>query len=350
MNRFDLLKVAVSTDALRNFNPDNYIKSGQLDNDDNIISKKYLLKNEREIDSGLDKKLGIKSIVIKENKIELEFGAKVLRKDYAELMHKNNISQVIDNINATGLIELDKNEFLDSAEVYRCDVTCNLPVTKSSDVYMRDISILGTKRKYKEETYKSGFVLTNKAKTVDERLIAYDKLNDLTKKEKWTKEILKHIDIKDFKHNSFRIEGNYRTYDTMRKYFHFKKHNLDILKFKNKGTIKLADVLLSDANPNYELFNKMLSDEPDITGGLLLELLDSGEALYKIEKQIGRAEIIKHCDYNIMNIKRLIASKVKGNISKYLRDYEILLKRIKVAELSNYDNINEVRELLKKVA
>lgn len=344
-----MFKLGSSPDAVRDFNPDYYIKSGQLDNDDNIISKKYILKNEREIDNGLDKKLGIKSIVIKENKIELEFGAKVLRKNYAELMHKNNIEQVLDNINATGLIELDKNEFIDSAEVYKCDVTCNLPVTKSSDVYLRDISILGTKRKYKEDAYKSGFVLTNKAKTKDERLIAYDKLKDFEKKEKWTREILKHIDIKDFEHNHFRIEGNYRTFDTMREYFHFKKHNLDILKFKNKGTIMLADVLLSDANPNYELFNKMLSNEPDLTGGFLLELLDSNEALYKIEKQIGRAEIIKHCNYDLMNIKRLISSKVKGNISQYLREYELLLKRlrVKVKELSNYDNINEVRELLK---
>lgn len=346
MNKFDLFKVGASADALQDFDINSYIKTAQLDNDDKIITKKYVLKNEREIENGLEKKLGIKSIVIKENKIELEFGAKVLRKNYADLMHRNNIEQVIDNINNTGLVKLDKNEFIETAEVYKCDVTCNLPVSKSSDIYLRDISILGAKRKYEFSSYKSGFALTNRAATVDERLIAYDKEKDLSKKEKWTKEILKHIDKKDF-HNVFRIEGNYRTYDTMRKYFHFKRHNIDILKNKTKSTISLSDVLLSDAKPNYELYNKMLSNEVDITGDLLLELLDSDAPFYKIEKEIGRAEIIKHCNYDFMSIKRLITSKISGNISRYLREYETLLKRLKTRDLSDYNNINEVRELLK---
>lgn len=346
MNKFDRLKLGISNDALRDFDINSYTKSGQLDQDDNILSKRYVLKSEREIENGLEKKLGITSIVIKENEVQLEISSKVLRKDYASLINKDNIEKAIDNINATGLINFDKNEFIDTAQCYKFDVTCNLPVSKSSDVYLRDISILGAKRKYDFASYKSGFALTNRAATVDERLIAYDKEKDLQKKEKWTKEILKHIDIKDF-HNVFRIEANFRTYDTMRKYFHFKRHNLDILKNKAKGVIRLSDVLLSDARPVYELYNKMLSNEVDITGDLLLEYLDSDKPLYKIEKEIGRAEIIKHCNYDLMSIKRLIASKVNGNISKYLRDYETLLKRLRTQDLTDYNNINEVRELLK---
>jgi hypothetical protein len=133
----------------------------------------------------------------------------------------------------------------------------------------------------------------------------------------------------------------------MRKYFHFKRDNIDIIKNKAKGIIRLSDVLLSDARPNYELYNKMLSNEVDITGNLLLELLDSSTPFYKIEKEIGRAEIIKHCNYDLMSIKRLIASKISGNSSRYLREYENLLKRLKTKDLSDYNNINEVKELLK---
>lgn len=347
MIRLDTMKLGTSIDSLKDFDLSAYNKTAQLDDDDNIKSKIFRLKSEREIEGGLNKKLGITSIDIKPNKVVMEISSKVLRKNYAELINKNNIVEAIENINATGLINLDTNEVLDSAELYKFDVTSNLPVKKKSEVYLRDISILGTKRKYKIDAYKSGFVLTNKAKTIDERLIAYDKKQDLLKKDKWNREILKHIDINDYD-NVFRIEGNYRTYDTMRKYFHFKRHKLDILRNKDKATISLSDVLLSDANPNLELFNSMLSNKSDATANLLIELLDSDLKLYKIEKEIGRAEIIKHCDYNMINIKRLLQSKLEAkNISKYLREYEATLNKLKQSELADYSNINEVLELLK---
>jgi len=350
MIRLDTLKLGASPDALRDFDRKAFNKTNALDDNDNITASWFRLKNEREIENGLNKKLGITSIGLRENEIQIEMSAKVLRKDYAELINKNNIGQVLDNVNATGLIEIDKNEFMDSAQVYKCDVTSNLPVTKPSAVYLRDIEILGTKRKYDLKDCKTGFVLVNKAKTVNERLIAYDKGVELSKKIKWNKEIKKHINPNDF-NNVFRIESNFVDYPTMRKYFHFQKHNLDIIRLKEKGVIRLSDVLLSDANPNYEMFNKMLSEEVDIAPVLLVEMLDSGVNLKKIERTIGRIEIIKHCDYNIMNIKRLIKSIAgDGSIYRHLREYEMIMKQMRgfeLRKLASYNNINEARELLK---
>jgi len=348
MVRLDNFKASASIDCLRDFDAKSFIKRADFDeNHDKIEAVWYKLRNEREIENGLERKIGIKSIQISEGKLQLEVTGKLLKNRYAELINKDNIVYALESVNKSGLVDIDTSEFLDTAQIYKFDVTNNLPVTKHSDIYLRDISILGSKRKYQITPYKSGFVMTNKAKTVDERLIAYGKYEDLLKKDKWNKEILKYIDVNDYK-NVFRIEGNYRTYDTMRKYFRLKKHNRDILLNKPKPVIQLSEILLYEGNPNINLFDNMISEKPDKTGALLSEMLDSDIALYKVEKQIGRAKIIEFCNYDMINVRRLLKSKLQAkNISRYLREYELLLKQLKTRELPDYSNINEVRELLK---
>jgi len=351
MIRLDTLKIGISTDALRDFDSKAYHIYNKEDDERNVLATWRRLKTVSEIENGLERKLGITSISIDDSNVKIEISAKVLKENYIDLINKDNIEQVLDNINSTGLIDIDKGVAIDTAKVYKCDVTCNLPVTKSTDVYLRDISILGTKRKYEPKPYRTGIVLSHRGGTVNERLILYDKISDLEKKDKWNKELLKHINVDDFRKKRFRVESNYVNYEIMRKYFDFPKHIRDIIthRKKMKGNIYLSDILLNKSNPNYKIFNNMLSAEPDIIGGLLLDILDSDEKFYKIEKQIGRAQIIKYCDYDIVNIRRFISSKIKysSTVSKYLGEYEKLLKKIKVSELSNYNNIDEVRGLLK---
>lgn len=61
----------------------------------------------------------------------IEFTGKILGSRYPELIRLTNIKQCIDNINALGIISIDRNE-ISHAKVVKCDLTTD---TETSDVY-----------------------------------------------------------------------------------------------------------------------------------------------------------------------------------------------------------------------
>lgn len=57
----------------------------------------------------------------------IEFGGKILGKDYPKLISRETIRQCFENINALGICIFDP-EALMNAEVVKCDVTKDIPV------------------------------------------------------------------------------------------------------------------------------------------------------------------------------------------------------------------------------
>lgn len=336
MKGLDSNKLKISIDALRDYREEAFLKHPVYDHNDVKVGDKNILKSECSV-------LGLKSIVInkKQNVIELETSAKILKDKYFDLININNIEQVVSNINDTGLIELDSNEFIDSATVFRTDVTNNLRVSKDIQTYLNDLSLFAANAKYKVEPYKTGIAIRAAAKTNNERLILYDKAQELTKGRE-NKELMRYIKPEQF-NGVLRVEGNYRKFTNIRKSFGL----------TNKEPIKLLTLLESKEKVNYKVFDKVFDTSIQQTKETLtlMELFNNGKKLRQDRKDIADEIICQLCGYDMDKIRAYIETKVKGNKSAYFKHYRQVLSRVKNKRLNNdFSSIEEIKTLLKEVA
>lgn len=340
MIRLDSIKVEVSNDSIRDYKPEAFLQSLTFDSKkNNLIDKLYLR----------EPSLGIKNIAInqKTDSTEIEISAKVLREKYKELIHKDTIERVIDNINSNGVIEFDKNEFIDSALIRKIDVTNNLyPERREIPQIIRDLKIFSTASKYKLERHETGVCINARAKTNNERLILYSKYDEVMRDTKANRILRSYINPEEFK-GDLRIESNFRKYSNIRTAFDFNKDE----------TIYLKNILNSKKKINYNMFNKVfdLSQVDDLDVSVFtskkefIDLLDNQVRRFSdLERIIGRRAIVRYCDYDIDLIRQVISSKVKGNIrSYYIPKYKKLIREMRNEILGDFESIKEVRELLK---
>jgi hypothetical protein len=79
-------------------------------------------------------------------------------------------------------------------------------------------------------------------------------------------------------------------------------------------------------------------------------LIDSGIKLYQIEKTLGRIQLIEFYKQDINSIRKFLQTTVKGNISKYLKDYELLINDIKLNNIKPENKIDLFIERLKNAS
>lgn len=337
MKGLDSNKLEISIDSLRDYREDAFLCAPVRDKATGVLlSDKERLKGERSV-------LGLKSIEInkKLGKIVLETSAKILHEKYYDLININNIEQVVSNINQTGLIELDTNEFIETANVLRTDFTNNLRVTKDIQKYLIDLEVFAQNAKYKVEPYKTGIAISAKAKSNNERLILYDKEQELYKG-KENRELMNYVKPEQFR-GVLRVEGNYRKFSNIRTAF----------SLQSKEPIKLLRLLESKENVNYKMFDKVFDTSlPQTVEGLtLMEMTNSNRKLREINKQIADERVLELCKYDMELVRKFVKTKVKGNISSYIRHYTKVLARMKNRKLKNdFSSIEEIKKLLKEVA
>ena len=171
MNTFDRLKLVASIDTIRDFDESQFEK---IVKDGNTAYKFY---------QETPYLLVIK-INYSEHEVVVEFTGKVLGKDYPKLISSATIRQCFQNINASGIINLDIDAMMD-ADVVRCDVT--------KDIHVEDVPRLTRYVRNHISNYQrficrklpNNNLVVEKNVTTDEikkRMTIYDKGNEMRKK------------------------------------------------------------------------------------------------------------------------------------------------------------------------
>ena len=270
--------------------------------------------------------MGVAKLEVKESeaegiKIVCEISAKILKNDYFDLINKNNIGKVLDNLNKLRGIKFNKHLFLDNATLYRCDCSNNIVVERKMKDYIDALYIYRVTGKYRVEKYPNGGLVftrnVTKGSKFRERMTIYPKYNEIIR----DKELLKYINPDIFK-QVLRFESNHSTFIMIRRAFNIGNNRQKSSEsFRNtdlNNGINLKDVLESEENPNLKLFNKIIKEYPAMMKA------HEGMKLNEVEKLEGRKNIIEKCKYDRQIIKLFISSKVKGNISGYLRNYKAI--------------------------
>lgn len=196
------------------------------------------------------------------------------------------------------------------------------------------ISIYRANHKYNVSKYfNDGIVFMKKNKThrLKDRIIFYDKRNEIMRDDK----IQKYINPDRFS-NILRVESNLKSFLQLRKYLKIGKKNL------------LNRVLNSNEKVNFNIFNNVTKTFDNISFNY-----SENMKLKEIEKIKGRKVIIKENKYKPDLIRNYIKEKFSknSNIGQYYRGYQNLLfymlKEKASSKNSNLDILmDEIKESL----
>jgi len=182
---------------------------------------------------------GLKYVEIDDSEVVIETSAKVLRDNYVVGLTLKTLDEFFERINEVGVIKIH-DKAIEHAEVLRCDVTNNVEVDDKRK-YFKAFALIENAHYIKEiyGTRKkiSGVVFRRKVKTYKERIIIYDKAEELKNNAKW---------LEDFE-NIVRVEQNITSLKRIRKIFGISNN-------------KLISVLSSNSHPNYELLEKIVQE------------------------------------------------------------------------------------------
>jgi hypothetical protein len=316
MNRFDTLKIGADFEAVKGFNPDVFVQKLELYQGSERKSVLTLSKEH--------KILGLSGVTIEEerNRITLELSGKIMGSDYYDLIHKNNAEQLVRCINDTECIRLDTNRFLDSAEVYKCDTTNNLPMEEPVSEYIGALEVYALNGRFAVSSYGSdGIVFTRKVSSYKERDTAYDKFPEMEKKDR------KNLDALGWQNHfqNLRFESNHVQLQKIRERFGV----LDT---------KLIGILNSTNNVNLEMFERIiLPDDLELQKAVRdFEDLEAMKGkVSENEKLYGRRNIIRFCKYDMFLIRRYLRNHSKGNPSRMIKLYELELIEMMKESQSN---------------
>lgn len=284
------------------------------------------------------KPLGLKDIVLNQTQgyATLEMSAKILKENYFKLINENTIENAFENVNASGLIQLDIDSSIEHSQVLRCDVTTDLNI-QDIPKHLRSLSAYRINRKYDCKVYPSSVVFNRNVttKSLKEYQTFYCKATDMKKKDR---ELLKYVSIQDAK-NVLRCESRYANFQQIRNAI----EGIDL---------SLLSVLQSEAKPNLKIFNRITQEiEPSDYHNIqnFQTLIDMKQA-YKhkdIQKEIAMASILKMCNFDIELVKVYLATNSTANNSRLLKQFKSRLKAKNEIDTGSIENdMNEIRGLL----
>jgi len=275
---------------------------------------------------------GLKSICINvvKDEVIIELSSKIIASTHASLISLLNIDDVFQEINNTGFIELNIPKAIRNSILLKCDVTCDLILSKDVPDYIFILQLYKLNPHYLVTSYgRNGVTFSNRAKSKYQRISFYDKCKE----------------SKNPRHKGvLRIERNLNSYQTIRDAFHIDKCR--IVKQRGSKYIHCPDlltVLHSKANPLLSLINEICNN--------LNSCLTLPSKLSDIEKHLGMMSLIKMCDYDIDIIKTVIKKRVKGDVSHIIKKYQTLMLYMHTTTIapSMISDIDEIKQELSKI-
>jgi hypothetical protein len=273
---------------------------------------------------------GLKSLIIDwdRERVKFQFSAKVLGKDYFNLINKNNIEQVFEIINSLNIgIEFYVNKVLEYNDVVSCDFTKNLIVKEPVKRYIFDLFLEASRltsgwfvKKYKSDS----IVFEEAKKTKPLRMIIYNKYKEMLKRKDTD------LGIEKFR-NVLRFEINAK-----------RKKNVRDLALTESNQI--LEILNSKANPYLKVFEKLFRGQISLLlKENVLESLKRGDIrkYYEVKGVISEGKSLE--EYKSILLK---GGYSESNVRKIIRD----LIRVLEIEPSRNERMKELYELIKEVA
>jgi hypothetical protein len=324
-------KKMITLDSVSLVFPISAIKSKEIEGEMRIIQAFDRILGKREVIKfdWLKGIKGLKALVIDWDRemAKFQFSAKVLGKDYFDLISRNNIERVFDIINSLEIVEFYTDRVLEYGEVVNCDFTANLRVKEPVKKYIFDLFLEASKltRNWFMKKYKSSSVVFEEAKKIKPlRMIFYSKYEEMLKKKDYA------LGIERFK-NVLRFEINAKT----------KKNVRDLAGVE---TNRLLDILNSKANPFLTVFEKLFRGQISLLlKENILESLRKGDIrkYYELKGVISEGKSLE--EYKIDLLK---GGYSESNVRKIIRD----LIRVLEIEPQRNRRMNELYELLKEIA
>ncbi|KAF5029321.1 hypothetical protein DSECCO2_649800 [anaerobic digester metagenome] len=257
MITLDSIKIHAPTDIIRSQNTDLFrFEQGGIECSGQVQKDKLIANGNI---SGL-KRIEIDRI---KNTVQLELSAKILGDDYYKLISLDTIEQVFDTVNMSGLIEVDTGK-LDQFNVHSLDCTKNLKGKHRPQTYLDNLMLLPQNTKYSRATYrgtgdnryKTGIVFTGRQRTFKERLLAYDKHEELRHDKRFIQSVNQGLTLLNQFSNVTRVECAFTNYSRIREFFNVPDQNLlRILSSKEQPAYKVYKRIKGNGNVQLELFN-----------------------------------------------------------------------------------------------
>jgi len=326
MIRLDTLRLQVPTDTIKNIDFGKFTEDTKKDNETQEVIKRIEKIKDKY------KPIGLSEFTFNENYFTLTMSAKVLKKSYYELITKNTIEEVFNNVNQSKALELDINTAIDRAEVLRCDVTNNLKVSKSVDSYLKLLYNYKLNRNYlvsKYHQHGGSVIFKRDVKTYKERMIFYNKEFEILR----DKQLIKFFTSKEFRQfeNDLRCEQNITSFKNIREQFKIGTHNL-------------KDVLNSTAKPNLRVYDRITDKKLEAL--LLFEEYDNKKIRFQdIVKMEGMKGIIKKFNYNEKLIREFIRHYYKGQPSHWNKKFSNMIRKLQSERETNKKEIASIQEI-----
>ena len=251
----------------------------------------------------------------------IEFSGKILGKDYPKLISRETIMECFYNINVLGICTFNP-EALMEADVVKCDVTKDIPVSDIPVVtdYVR--SHIGSYLRFQCRKLRNGNVVIDKnvtSKRTKKRMTIYDKGNEMLRSH--GREFAEDHGLEGAFSGMCRFELNLNSKEQIRSSLHI-------------ADTKLISVLSTDANPILEFLD---------------EVVKPGEETVRMsdKKSYLTMLVLKDCDYDLEKVEAKMRGfyQSKGtSISRVMEPYRAMMEQM--GDGGGKDEWEEVRQKL----
>lgn len=305
MIKFDKIKIVSSIENVKSLNEDvfeNKVKDGC------IVEQRYTMMSPYYLYIEAD---------YREQELILEFTGKILKDDYKDLIHINNIQTCLFNINDLGLCNLNIGGILADGEIVKADVCLDVdyPDCKALTKSLR--ANVSNFNKYLARTIGDNFVIEKnvQTKSYKRRLTIYDKAKEIQKA--GNRGFLSTLDnpqlLLDYFNGKIRFELNLNSKEQIRR-------SLDIY------DTSIGAVLNSTSTPIWDMLDNALvesngemtcSDIGELKNKLLLEFC--GGDLAKVEALLRNYYSKGTHISQVMKPYRELATKLAENLTPSLK-------------------------------
>ena len=305
MIKFDKIKIVSSIENVKSLNEDvfeNKVKDGC------IVEQRYTMMSPYYLYIEAD---------YREQELILEFTGKILKDDYKDLIHINNIHTCLSNINDLGLCSLDIDGILQDGVIVKADVCMDVDYPDCKTLTENLRANVGNFKKYLVRNIGDNFVIEKnvQTKSYKRRLTIYDKGKELQKA--GNRSFILSLDnpqlLLDYFNDKIRFELNLNSKEQIRRSLNI--YDTSIRTVLNSTATPIWDVL---DNALVEADNEIVcTDIGELKNKLLLDFC--GNDLAKVEALLRNYYSKGTHISQVMKPYRVLATKLSENTSPSLK-------------------------------
>lgn len=296
MLKFDKLKIVSSIEnvsCINEFEFQSIIKDGVIQEQKYSIQSPYSLYIEADY---------------QERELILEFSGKILKDNYPNLIHRDNIHLCLSNINDLGLCKLDIDGILADGEIVKADVCQDVEYADCKALTENLRAGVGNFKKYLVRNIGDNFVIEKnvQTKSYKRRLTIYDKGKELQKA--GNRSFISSLDnpqlLLDYFNGKIRFELNLNSKEQIRR------------------SLNIADTSIQS------VFGSVETPIWDILDNAIVEI--GGDATYSDIGELKNRLLLKHCGNDLAKVEALLRNYYsKGtHISQVMKPYRALAAKL----------------------